>query len=131
MALVGAVNAAASTPALRSDGPPVGGSPLIVGGEQWGEIADGPVGQGPWTTARWMRALTGQFAEALVRGELWTADGTGLAGHIPVTRISEECAVGPDHRSIRGSHRSIRWISRMERSGSIPRTLEFRLNDSQ
>ena len=104
LALIRAVNAAASTPVLRSDGPPVGGSPLIVGGEQWGEIADGPVGQGPWTTARWMRALTGQFAEALVRGELWTADGIGLAGHLPVTRIIEECAIGPDHRSIRGSH---------------------------
>ena len=47
--LVRAVNAAASTPVLRSDGPPVGGSPLMVGGEQWGEIVDGPVGQAPWT----------------------------------------------------------------------------------
>ena len=41
LALVRAVNAAASTPLLRSDGPPVGGSPLMVGGEQWGECVDG------------------------------------------------------------------------------------------
>ena len=44
LALVRSVNAAASAPALRADGPPVGGSPLMVGGEQWGEIVDGPVG---------------------------------------------------------------------------------------
>ena len=104
LALVGAVNAASSIPLLRSDGPPVGGSPLIVGGGQWGEIIDGPVGQAPWTTARWRRTLTGQFADALARGELWTEDGTGLAGHIPIGRMSKACTVGPEHRSIRGSH---------------------------
>ena len=45
LALVRAVNAVASIPLHRSDGPPVGGSPLMVGGEQWGEIVDGPVGR--------------------------------------------------------------------------------------
>ncbi len=104
LALVRAVNATASTPVLRADGPPVGGSPLIVGGEQWGEIVDGPVGQAPWTTARWRSALTGQFAAALERGELWTEDGAQVAGHIPVGRMSEVCSIGPEHRSIRGSH---------------------------
>ena len=104
LALVRAVNAAASTPVLRADGPPVGGSPLIVGGEQWGEIVDGPVGQAPWTTARWRSALTGQFAAALERGELWTEDGAQVAGHISVGRLSEVCSIGPEHRSIRGSH---------------------------
>ena len=103
LALVRAVNAAASSPVLRSDGPPVGGSPLIVGGEQWGEIVDGPVGEAPWTTARWRRVLTGQFAEALVRGELWTEDGTQVAGHIPVAVLGDVCNVGPQDRRIRGS----------------------------
>ena len=103
LALVRAVTAVASTPVHPSDGPPAGGSALMVGGDQWGEIVDGPVGQAPWTTARWRRALTCQFAEALVRGELWTEDGTGLAGHIPVEHMSEVCAVGPEHKRIRGS----------------------------
>ncbi len=103
LALVKAVDAAALTPLLRSDGPPVGGSPLMVGGEQWGELVDGPVGSGPWKAARWMRALTGQFAAAVERGELWTGDGTRLAGRIPVTPMSEVCNVGPQHRRIRGS----------------------------
>ena len=103
LALVRAVNATASTPVLRSDGPPVGGSPLMVGGEQWGEIVDGPVGDAPWSAARWRQALTGQFASALERGELWTEDGTRLAGHVPVGIMGEVCNVGPQHRRIRGS----------------------------
>ncbi len=103
LALVRAVNAAASMPLLRSDGPPVGGSPLMVGGEQWGEVVDGPVGEGPWTAARWRQALTGQFAAALERGELWTADGARLAGHVAVAAMSDASNVGPQHRRIRGS----------------------------
>ena len=104
LALVRAVNAAASMPLLQSDGPPVGGNPLIIGGEQWGEVVDGPVGEGPWTAARWKRVLTGQFAVAVERGELWADDGVQLVGHFPVTDMAEICNVGPEHRSIRGSH---------------------------
>ena len=81
----------------------MGGSPLIIGGEQWGEVVDGPVGEGPWTAARWRRVLPGQFAAALERGELWTEDGTRLAGNVPVAVTSEICNVGPQHRRIRGS----------------------------
>ena len=103
LALVRAVNAVASTPVLRSDGPPVGGSPLMIGGEQWGEVVDGPVGEGPWTAARWRRALTGQFAAALERGELWNEDGSQVTGHVPVAPMGEVCNVGPQHRRIRGS----------------------------
>ena len=102
LALVRAVNAAASTPLLRSDGPPVGGSPLMVGGEQWGESVDGPVGVESWMAARWRRALTGQFASALERGELWAEDGTRVAGRVPVAAVGEVCNVGPEHKKIRG-----------------------------
>ena len=103
LALVNAVNAAAVAPSLRADGPPVGGSPLMVGGEQWGEIVDGPVGEPPWTAARWKHALTGQFAAALERGELWAADGTRLVGNVPIGVMGEICNVGPQDRQIRGS----------------------------
>ena len=103
LALVRAVNPAASMPLLRSDGPPVGGSPLVVGGEQWGEVVDGPVGEGPWTAARWRRVVTGQFASALERGELWTGDGGQVAGRVPVAVMRDVCNVGPQHRRIRGS----------------------------
>ena len=103
LALVRALNAAASIPLHRSDGPPVGGSPLMVGGEQWGEVVDGPIGEAPWSAARWRRALTGQFAAAIERGELWTEDGTQLAGNVPVAAMREVCNVGPQHRRIRGS----------------------------
>ena len=103
LALVRAVTAAASTPVLRSDGPPVGGSPLIVGGEQWGEIVDGPVEEESWTTARWRRTLIGQFAAGAERGELWTEDGSRVAGNIPIAPMAEVCNLGPEHKKIRGS----------------------------
>ena len=103
LALVSAVNIAASHPLLGSDGPPVGGSPLMVGGEQWGELVEGPVGESSWKTARWKHALIGQFASAVERGELWTGDGMSLAGHIPISALADVCNVGPQHRRIRGS----------------------------
>ncbi len=103
LALVRALNAAASIPLHRSDGPPVGGSPLMVGGEQWGEIVDGPIGEAPWSAARWRQALTSQFAAALERGELWNEDGSQVAGYVPVAAMGHVCSVGPQDRRIRGS----------------------------
>ncbi len=103
LALVSAVNSAASRPVLSSDGPPVGGSPLMVGGEQWGEVIEGPVGESPWKAARWKHALIGQFAAAVERGELWTEDGISLAGNIPVAVMADVFNVGPQDRQIRGS----------------------------
>ena len=103
LALVNAVNAAVSAPLHRSDGPPVGGSPLFVGGEQWGELIDGPIGAGSWKASRWKRALTGQFAAALERGELWSDDGSQVVGDIPIAEMGEVCNVGPQDRQIRGS----------------------------
>ena len=103
LALVRALNAAASIPLHRSDGPPVGGSPLMVGGEQWGEIMDGPIGEAPWSAARWRQALTSQFAAALERGELWNEDGSQVAGYVPVAAMGHVCNVGPQDRRIRGS----------------------------
>ena len=103
LAMVRAVNVIASSPLLRSDGPPIGGSPLVIGGEVWGEIVDGPVGEAPWSASRWRQALTGQFAAALERGELWSEDGTRLVARVPVAPMSDVCHVGPQHRRIRGS----------------------------
>ncbi len=103
LALVNAVNAAASAPLHRSDGPPVGGSPLFVGGQQWGELLDGPVDAGPWTAARWQRGQTGQFAAALERGELWADDGTHIVARVPIAPMAQVCNVGPQDRRIRGS----------------------------
>ena len=103
LAMVRAINATAAAPLHRIDGPPVGGSPLMVGGEQWGELLDGPLVEGPWKAARWRQAIIGQFAAALERGELWTEDGTQVSGHVSVAAMGEVCNVGPQHRRIRGS----------------------------
>lgn len=104
LAAVSAVNTAAAAPSLRADGPPVGGTPLLIGGAQWGEIVDGPVGATPWAAARWKHALTAQFAAALARGEIWTADGSGIAGQIPIAPLGQVCNVGPEDRAIHGPY---------------------------
>ena len=103
LALVRAIDAMSAVPLLRTDGPPVGGSPLFVGGDQWGEMIDGPVGKDSWKAARWKRALVGQFAAALERGEIWSEDGGQLVGRIFVTELQQVCNVGPQDRKIRGS----------------------------
>ena len=103
LALVRAVSAAASASLLQADGPPVGGNPLFVGEEQWGEIVDGPAGEKSWTAARWRRAVLAQFATALEGGKLWAEDGSRVAGQIPVAAMQDVCNVGPQHRQIKGS----------------------------
>ncbi len=103
LALAKSIDATASAPVLRSDGPPVGGTPLMLGGEPWGEVVDGPVGASSWTPARWKNAVTGQFASALERGEMWGDDGSQIAARIPVEAMSKVCHVGPQDRQIRGS----------------------------
>lgn len=103
LALANAINAAVAFPLHRSDGPPIGGSGLFVGGEQWGELLDGPVDDSPWTASRWSRGQTGQFAAALERGELWAADGSRVVAQIPVAPMANVCHVGPQDRRIRGS----------------------------
>ena len=104
LALVKAISTASAHPALRTDGPPVGGSPLIIGGDQWGEILDGPVEEGPWKASLWKRGTTGQYAAALERGELWADDGTRVVGNIPVTTLGDVCKIGPEHKKIRGAN---------------------------
>ena len=75
----------------------------MIGGGQWGECVDGPVGKESWASARWKSALTGQLAAALERGEVWTRDGSLVTGRVPVAAMASVCNVGPQHRRIRGS----------------------------
>ena len=103
LALVKALNAVATIPLHRADGPPVGGSPIMIGGEPWGEIIDGPVNEVSWKAARWKQVLVGQFASALERGELWTKGGSRLAGRLPVAAMKDVSNIGPQDRRIRGS----------------------------
>ena len=103
LAFVGALSAMSNHPTLTADGPPIGGSPLMIGGEQWGELIDGAVGDFPWKASLWKYGAVSQYAMALERGELWTNDGGEVAGEIPVVPMQDVCHVGPQHRQIRGS----------------------------
>ncbi|MCX5998737.1 MAG: hypothetical protein NTU41_03885, partial [Chloroflexi bacterium] len=103
LAILNGIDATSQGAIHRSDGPPVGGVPLIIGGDQWGEILDAPLGNGPWTGARWKRSLVAQFASALRRGELWSNDGTNVLARIKMARLGDMLSVGPQDRQIRGN----------------------------
>ncbi len=102
LALLNAISTTAQGAIHRSDGPPVGGIPIIIGGDQWGELVDAPVSHEPWTGARWKRAFVTQFASALRRGELWSADGTHVIARLNMALLGEVASVGPQDRQIRG-----------------------------
>lgn len=102
LAILSCVSSTAQGALHRADGPPVGGTPLIIAGDQWGELLDAPVGNGPWTGARWKRALVTQFASTLRRGELWSADGIHVIARLKMSRLGEMVSVGPQDRQIRG-----------------------------
>lgn len=102
LALASGVTSNAQGALHRSDGPPVGGVALIIGGEQWGELIDAPVSDLPWSGARWKRAVVAQYASALHRGELWASDGTRLLARIKMTNLCKIFSIGPQDRQIRG-----------------------------
>ena len=103
LALTRAIRNVAATPVHRADGPLAGGSSLMLGAEQWGEIVESPIDGAPWKAARWQRALVCQFAAAIERGELHRFDGMRSLGRIPVAPLGEVCNVGPQDRQIYGS----------------------------
>ena len=78
MALARAIGATASTPVLRSDGPPVGGTPLMIGGEPWGEVVDGPAGEAFMDCCQVEKCSSpAQFAaQRSNAARLWSDDGT-------------------------------------------------------
>lgn len=90
------LNAVRAVPAIqRVDGPPTGGSPLVVGGETWGELVDSPIDGAPLPGARWRSAEVGQRALALANGIVWSADGTRALGSIPIAPVETIAAVSP------------------------------------
>ena len=96
------LNAVRAVPAVqRVDGPPTGGSPLMVGGEPWGELVDSPIGGAPLAGARWRSAEVGQRALALAKGVVWSADGTRALGSIPIAPVETIATVSPHHGQIR------------------------------
>lgn len=96
------LNAVRALPASqRVDGPPAGGSPLMVGGEKWGELVDSPIEGPPLAGARWRSAEVGQRALALADGVVWSADGTSALASIPIAPVESIAAVSPHHGQIR------------------------------
>ena len=85
------------------NGPPVGGTELSLGSDKWGEVVEAPIDGDAWVGSRWRSAVVGQYAWALIRGELYTSDGTEVAATFPVTCLESVCEISPYHLQIKGS----------------------------
>lgn len=101
-ALVGALRRSPST-LHRIDGPPVGGTPILLGNDQWGEIVDSPLGDSPWLGSRWMNAASGQYAYSLIRGELWDANGISKVADIPICALEDLVSLSAYDLQVKGS----------------------------
>ena len=75
-----------------------------MGGEQWGELLDGPVDDGPWTASRWKRGQTGPVRHrSETRRVVGGARITGCGADSDCAKMGDVCHVGPQDRRIRGS----------------------------
>ena len=86
------------------NGPPVGGTELALGSDKWGEVVEAPIDGGAWIGSRWRSAVVGQYAWALIRGELYTSDGSEVATTFPVSRLGSVCEISPYHLQIKGDN---------------------------
>ncbi len=102
IALVGVIRRAPSQ-VHRVDGPPVGGTPLLLGNDQWGEIIDAPLASSPWAGGRWKNAVSGQYAYSLTRGELWSADGTSKIADLPIDTLEKIVEMSAYDLQIKGT----------------------------
>ena len=102
IALVGAIQRAPAA-SHRIDGPPVGGTPLLLGNDQWGEIVDSPLGESPWLGSRWMSATGGQYAYSLIRGELWDANGIAKVADIPICTLEDLVSLSAYDLQVKGT----------------------------
>ncbi len=102
LALVGAMRRS-PVASHRIDGPPVGGTPILLGNDQWGEIVDSPLGGSPWLGSRWMNAACGQYAYSLSRGELWDANGMSKVADIPIRPLEGVASLSAYHLQVKGT----------------------------
>ena len=118
-ALVGAIRRAPST-LHRIDGPPVGGTPILLGNDQWGEIVDSPVSESPWLGSRWMHAACGQYAYSLCRSELWDANGMSKVADIPICALEEVVSLSAYDLQVKGTSGAFEIYEGHDPSAQLP-----------
>ncbi len=119
LALVGAIQRSPLT-LHRVDGPPVGGTPLFLGNDQWGEIVDSPLGRSPWLGSRWKNATCGQYAYALINGEIWSANGMSKVAEMPICALEDVASISAYDLQVRGTSGAFDIYAGDEPSAQFP-----------
>lgn len=87
---------------------PVGGTPIVLGGELIGQAIDGPLNYaGGWNLARIQDFSLAQVAHQLARGVVWLPGlGKSDAREIQASRVGSMGRIGPYHADINGRTQS-------------------------
>ena len=88
---------------LSIDQPPVGGSSLMLGNDEWGVSVEAPIDKLTWLGARWLNAECSRFAYSLKNGILWNVDASQHVANLSIRPMEEVYEISPHHRQIRSS----------------------------
>lgn len=102
LALTSAIRQSLQMPVLSVDQPPVGGTPLMLGNDKWGEVVEAPLGHSPWIGSRWGDASCAQYAYSLFKGIVWDASAQLNVARLPIKELSIIADISPHHRQIKG-----------------------------
>lgn len=104
IALTRAIQRISQLPVQSIDGPPDGGTDVMLGNDKWGEVVDGPLGASRWTGERWKQAECGQRANSLAKGILWDSNSKVLDTSLPITTLNRVAGISPSHLQIKGGY---------------------------
>ena len=119
---------ASQSPMHSTDSPPIGGTPIFIGDEQWGEIIKGPTGDMPWSAARWKFAAVGQIGSALQQGIIYNQSGTQVLQRFPITALNELARISPHHLSVKGNQAPFNIYKGNEFTDQFPSLWHLRSN---
>lgn len=103
VALTLALRNVSQSPMHSTDSPPIGGTPIFVGNEKWGEVIKGPTGDMPWGAARWKHSAIAQTGSALRQGIIYDQSGIQVLQRFPMTTLNEVALISPYHLQVKGS----------------------------
>ena len=119
---------ASQAPMHSTDSPPVGGTPIFVGDEQWGEVIKGPTGDMPWVAARWKFAAVGQIGSALQQGIMYDLSGTQVLQRFPMTTLNELSLISAYDLQVKGSQGAFDIYKDNEYTDQFPSLWHLRSN---
>ncbi len=120
IAVVNAIRRQDRAAVIAADQPPVGGTPLMLGNDEWGSAVEAPIDSGAWLASRWLNAECAQFMYSLVNGVLWDVGATSHIAELSILPIEEFYSISPHHRQIRSRSAPFEIVERWSATDRFP-----------